>query len=465
MSWLVSSIANSLKLEDDEDAGATSVDDKRPSAPGDPNHELSPSDDEIQPRGVKEDLSEISKTLTRQFWGVASFLAPPAVPQISDPDSQTSNRSEEVNQDGSDSDTNVISGFRNDLSEIGGKFRTGISKISGNKAVSEFTKIASNFLQIGSEEKESLEDFAQRDFDMSDAQQEHALAVERLAPTLAALRIELCPGYMSDGCFWKIYFVLVHPRLSKHDAELLFSPQIAKTRAMLTYDLKTRNEAKPDGSGRGTVSSAPPSSTNDEHLSVPSNNNPVSEPINISVLEPETSKDASDIEVDKHPLSSTEAPVIDKQVIEEVSAPQTNYAKSSSHITVVAETYDEDEDEDGDDWLKDEPSDVVGGSSGTAIPLEDPEDVSFSDLEDDDDDDEVPIKSKKVVYPSNSTPETKESNDWLDIEDIDLQRGDLPVTLYAPLQQSSSALLYASCPLKSICYHLCAVYSTPEINS
>lgn len=63
------------------------------------------------------------------------------------------------------------------------------------------------------------------DFDMSDVQQEHALEVERLAPRLAALRIELCPGYMSEGCFWKIYFVLLHPRLSKHDAVLLSTSQ------------------------------------------------------------------------------------------------------------------------------------------------------------------------------------------------------------------------------------------------
>lgn len=64
------------------------------------------------------------------------------------------------------------------------------------------------------------------DFDMSDAQQEHALAVEQLAPRLAALRIELCPGYMSESCFWKIYFVLLHPRLDKQDAELLSTPQV-----------------------------------------------------------------------------------------------------------------------------------------------------------------------------------------------------------------------------------------------
>ena len=65
------------------------------------------------------------------------------------------------------------------------------------------------------------------DFDMSDAQQEHALAVERLVPRLAALRMELCPGYMSETCFWKIYFVLLHPRLDQHDAEVLSTPQVS----------------------------------------------------------------------------------------------------------------------------------------------------------------------------------------------------------------------------------------------
>lgn len=65
------------------------------------------------------------------------------------------------------------------------------------------------------------------EFELSDAQQEHALAIERFAPRLAALRIELCPGHMSEACFWKIYFVLLHPRLNKHDAELLSTPQVS----------------------------------------------------------------------------------------------------------------------------------------------------------------------------------------------------------------------------------------------
>lgn len=65
------------------------------------------------------------------------------------------------------------------------------------------------------------------DLEMSNAQHEHVLAIQRLAPRLAALRIELCPAHMSDSYFWKVYFVLLHSRLHKHDAELLSTPQVS----------------------------------------------------------------------------------------------------------------------------------------------------------------------------------------------------------------------------------------------
>lgn len=65
------------------------------------------------------------------------------------------------------------------------------------------------------------------DFELSDVQQEHALAVERLAPALAALRMELCPEHMSESHFWMIYFVLLHPRLSKQDTELVSTPKVS----------------------------------------------------------------------------------------------------------------------------------------------------------------------------------------------------------------------------------------------
>lgn len=64
------------------------------------------------------------------------------------------------------------------------------------------------------------------DFEMSDAQRCHALAVEHFVPRLAALRNYLCSGHMSETRFWKIYFILLHHRLHKEDAELLSSPQV-----------------------------------------------------------------------------------------------------------------------------------------------------------------------------------------------------------------------------------------------
>ncbi|CAH1417206.1 unnamed protein product [Lactuca virosa] len=43
------------------------------------------------------------------------------------------------------------------------------------------------------------------DFHMSDAQQDHVLAIKDLVPSLSALRIKLCPDYMRKITFWKIY--------------------------------------------------------------------------------------------------------------------------------------------------------------------------------------------------------------------------------------------------------------------
>jgi|UniRef100_A0A2N9HJY7 hypothetical protein len=92
MSWLARSIANSLKLDNDEEdehtnPNADATDPKSPqkSIPEADQHHHQPdspsSPSNQSPRGVKEDLSKITKTLTRQLWGVASFLAPPLEPE------------------------------------------------------------------------------------------------------------------------------------------------------------------------------------------------------------------------------------------------------------------------------------------------------------------------------------------------------------------------------------------------
>jgi hypothetical protein len=356
MSWLARSIANTLKFdEEDEHESNKDVEDEQ-------NLLDSPG------RGVKEDFSELTKTLTQNFWGVASYLAP----QPPSDHSQTSI-----------STINDSSGMRGDLAEIGGRFRSGISKLSSNIAVSEITKMASSFLQLEPEDEEyndsvrgdivgvtdevvafvrdiamhpetwldfPVEDEFDQDFDMSDAQQEHALAVERLAPRLAALRIELCPCYMTEDCFWMIYFVLLHSRLDKNDAQVLSTPQIVRARASLTVDLQNRIESKPEESS--SKDSNHNSDHNEESLSVPS-------------VEPE-------FETDKHTIQSTEIQIIDKSVINEEpvikkNAEQNLQSKPSKDIKV----------DDEDDWLKEE-------NSESAIAIDNDEEISFSDLEEDD---------------------------------------------------------------------------------
>ncbi|KAE8707013.1 hypothetical protein F3Y22_tig00110387pilonHSYRG00596 [Hibiscus syriacus] len=450
MSWLARSIANSLKLDedDDEDDHTNAAVNPKPEFDPDPN-QASPSfshssSDPNTPRGVKEDLSELTKTLSRQFWGVASFLAPP--PPDS-PEQQADHPAEEAKPLGSPSDDPdelsdeaLIVGIRSDLSEIGGKFKTGISQLSNNINVSEFTKIASNFLQFGSEE-EGLEKYTSLnavgvtdeviafardiamnpetwldfpipddgdfdDFDMSDEQEEHALAVEHLAPRLTALRIELCPGFMSEGCFWKIYFVLLHPRLNKYDAELLSTPQIVKARAVLMQGIQHAAKAKTaedhHESGTANIAADLP---HEESLSVPSPAQ--SKPMLFKESETEiaTASVAVEISTEKHPVLSTEVQVVDKSVIEEGPIKEAKHQHSTSGSSVVSiEKYEDD----ADDWLKEETSEAFG-TSATTVPLDNDEDVSFSDLEDDD----VPISYKKMTFGSDSS--TKDSRDWVQL--------------------------------------------------
>lgn len=110
MSWLARSIANTLRLDDDDDdevefkrnsqnddvtrvansSTASHVVDEDTStyeeidlderSNNDNDHRSDDDDDDDLNRGVKEDLSELKETLTRQLWGVASFLAPPPPP-------------------------------------------------------------------------------------------------------------------------------------------------------------------------------------------------------------------------------------------------------------------------------------------------------------------------------------------------------------------------------------------------
>jgi len=64
------------------------------------------------------------------------------------------------------------------------------------------------------------------DFELSDAQYVHALSIEHLDRSFSDYKIQTCYNDMSEACFWKIYFVLLHSKLNQQDAELLSTPQV-----------------------------------------------------------------------------------------------------------------------------------------------------------------------------------------------------------------------------------------------
>ncbi|KAI3500300.1 hypothetical protein L1887_36119 [Cichorium endivia] len=435
MSWWARSIANTLQFnadddEDDEQHRVNNNADKDLST----DQQVEEGDSPLTPgRGVKEDLSEITKTLTRQLWGVASFLAPPPPAEHSNEESDPS--------DPEDASPEAISGIRRDFAEIGGRFRSGISKLSTNIDVSEITKMATNFLQLSPDgddyqlssdanaigvtdevvafvrditmHPETWLDFPlpededdDEDFELSDAQQEHALTVESLAPRLAALRIELCPGYMSENSFWKIYFVLLHPRLKPQAAELLSTPEIVKARAALTREMKDRSKLQTNEE-EVSGNKFPYSEQKPENPPEPSVTRPESE----LEPEPEPESESAPLETEKHPIPTEEVQIIDKSVIQEEPR---NETKTQNQISVEAN--------DEDDWLKEETSESV-----IPIPIENDEDVSFSDLEEEDGPESSMKGSRDWVQLGGSSGDSggqgnggKESNDWLDVDDIDV---------------------------------------------
>ncbi|KAK4367858.1 hypothetical protein RND71_011650 [Anisodus tanguticus] len=431
MSWFARSIANTLKLDEDDVVSSPNHDHLTKQQTDDDSSSSSP----VSPsRGVKEDFSELTKTLTRQFWGVASFLAPPPQSEpLHDPNSGPARDS-----DDEESDPAGISGLRSDIAEIGGRFKSGISKFSKNIPVSEITKMASNLLQLGDEEEEKFdsgrgavgvteevvafvrdiamhpetwldfplldEDYDEVDFDLSDAQQEHALAVERLAPRLAALRIELCPGYMSEARFWEIYFVLLHPRLDKQDAELLSTPQVVKARASLAQELHKRTgPIEEDWSEKESFESTDRGGCqHKEMLAVPSAAVSADVVQEMPSVGGATSPTVAGSGTDVH-LVISENQTVDKVLVEGPITQSKDEKLQSASVTKLEES----DEADGDDWLKEEGTEIMG-TSKTSMSFDDHEDVSFSDLEEDDSD--MAAKSNKVIYSSN-----KDSQDWVQL--------------------------------------------------
>ena len=180
MSWLARSIAATLSSprgEPDPDADEAEPEPASAGSGAGPGEEESSprglgasrdpgaEEPEQQPctpsRGVKGDISELTETLTRRLWGVASFLAPP--PEVSTPRAGAAapaegEEDEEVGDGGADGVEEEeeaealsprIAGIRSDLAEIGGRVRSGFSMLQNNLAVAEISKIASSLLPFG----------------------------------------------------------------------------------------------------------------------------------------------------------------------------------------------------------------------------------------------------------------------------------------------------------------------------
>lgn len=495
MSWFARSLASSLRATDEEH---------------DDEEDREEEEDEEEEsrrhgRGMKEDLSELTKSFTKQLWGVASFLAPPPATSIHDADpslrySPTSvsnpdpypsfegnsqqveslNRIENSSSGSPTENAQGLTGIRSDLAEIGGSVKTGLSRFSSNKAVHGISKLASTFLTFKEEsegeefreaesgdfeeeeensgaleeegdsrafeEEESFKSavgitdevltFARNismhpetwldfplfddeddtdDFNLSDIQKEHALAIERLAPRLAALRIELCPGFMSEGRFWKIYFVLLHSRLNKQDALLLSTPQIVEARVLLMQELQNRTKVQ-TGKSRSDMAYSEekrtpfPPEEKFSNQSILSNKNVKTGSFKIVSLQSATSVAAKDFQRDDQ-LSAISS---QKQIFnDQCCAPREDSLFQNKNVlsgTVKLSDLQYQEEEEVDDWLEEEP---VGEDvpACTTARLGDEEDVSFSDLEDEDDNMQTTTTGIKESFDSSS----KGSKGWVQL--------------------------------------------------
>ncbi|KAK6156508.1 hypothetical protein DH2020_010756 [Rehmannia glutinosa] len=344
--------------------------------------------------GAKDDISAV-------FRGVAAFLAPPQPTSLPGPSSSSEK----------------IAGIRNDLAEIQGSFRSGLSLIS--------SKLTSNLLQFQSqlndgddddeveddEEEdvvginEEVLDFVEKisgrpelwidfplslpdDFDLSDYQREHAANIDHLVPEFVTLRQKIC-SQMSDGKFWLIYFILLLPRLNEEDSELLSTPQIADARETLMSKLQNKTDVDQETSDN-----------------------------------PDPSDTSNDSSGNVHSAEGDESASQHKDATETVNPKKKNIVNEETESGRHSEDVDTST---SIDAQKQKP--------------ENEEDVSFSDLEDDDSDSSDKLsghkesKKDKVWVQLNENSGTKQkadqyalrenksegedSNDWLTVDDTD----------------------------------------------
>ncbi|KAF5742012.1 hypothetical protein HS088_TW09G00051 [Tripterygium wilfordii] len=388
MSWLF----KSLQFQSEESDSSAQPEQQQDDGEGSPSNR----------GGMKEDLSVISETIGRQLRGVAAFLAPP--PSLLP--------SEQEGEQPQESSRQALLGIRDDLAEIGGSFKSGLSLLSSNKAVTGISKFASDLLQfqIQEEEEEDGDDdyvpgvtdeviefvkeisvrpecwtdfplpLDDNGFRMSDAQREHVSAVESLVPSFTALRINL-QRFMGEEQFWIIYFILLLPRLNEHDFELLSSPEIVETRNILLQNIKNKRNAEAVSSGDSR---------------------------NLTSLE-----DTKEGETQQH-IGSEERELV--EIVEEGESQQRIDSEEKELVEIVSGTERVEIDNQGKSGERLEEAATYSGTGINVVKkLEYDEDVSFSDLEDDEND--LPTRSSALRPVQGTSSSPTRSSDWVQLNE------------------------------------------------
>ncbi|KAI4389495.1 hypothetical protein MLD38_001717 [Melastoma candidum] len=332
--------------------------------------------DEAHGRGVKEDLNELKQSLTRQLWGVANILAPPPS------NSSTPSRSSRAKDESDREEVDATMGGCDGGSESGSDEEVAEEPVVGVQEVLNFARnIAMHpetWLDFPLDPDEDLDDF-----ELSDAQREHVLAIENLSPRLRALRIELCPCHMSESYFWKVYFVLLHSRLEKHVSEILSTPQVMEARALWMQELHKQSEIESDWLGSDVYHMKTGSVTlREEFPDSPGYMLSGGMPFKSFDFKSTNSPTSEYSDSEKCLSLSSEMQMTGESVVGEIFAID---AKNSDRppIPLSKMCLQKFEDEEDDEWLDDD-SDLGGYNLGI-ITIGSNEDVSFSDLEDDGD--------------------------------------------------------------------------------
>lgn len=394
-SWFARSLANSLRIDDDDDYDGDIQNDivtESPTTSPRNNNaiESEENDETLQGRGVKEDLDEIKQTLTRQFWGMASFLAPPPPPSTISPSQQQrqvdgdviSNQNSEMEQAvfrGDDPEPNSNTFGSDSEREHEREFDIQCAVGITEEVLTFAMNIAMHpetWLDFPIDEEDDNDDF-----EMSEDQRDHAMVVERLAPRLAALRIELCPCHMSESYFWKVYFVLLHSRLNKQDSEVLSTPQVMVARSMWMQELQKQTKPEFEIFGRSDLYSRDNAQHHDSTPSLSDDTYSDDMPHRTFGYRTTSLSVMADNESEKYTIESSGSHLSDKSVIEEnpINKTENKDLKSGRASQIMIQDYVDDGD---DDWPDDDSD--LGGYTGTALPIVNEEDISFSDLEDDD---------------------------------------------------------------------------------